>query len=88
MGRIPIIIPLDTDRLGENEVLDRHPRKGRQGLDLSMLFGINFNRESIHTVKIVNFDNLVKLKAQKLGSCDLFRQSGATDMHRGETPIR
>ena len=29
-----------------------------------MLLRIDFNGESIHTVKIVNFDNLVKLKAQ------------------------
>lgn len=59
---IPSGIPLGANRLAENEFLDRHAGKSRQSLDLAMLLRFDFNSESIHTMKIVNFDDFVKVE--------------------------
>jgi hypothetical protein len=53
--------PLGTERLAQDEFLDRHAGKRRQCLDLPVLLRLDFNRQSVHAVKIVNFYNFVRL---------------------------
>lgn len=43
----------------QNEFLDRHPGKGCQGFDLPVLLRLNFNSESVHTIKIVKTIKIV-----------------------------
>lgn len=61
-GRLPLS---GSQRFIENEVLDGHAGKGRQGFDLTMLFGIDFDGKTIHTSKIDNFYHIVnRVKSQ------------------------
>ena len=55
-GRLPLSV---SKRLAENEILDGHAGKGRQGFDLTMLFGIDFDGKTVHTPKVDNFYHIV-----------------------------
>ena len=57
--RVRLLVLRRVQRFGQDEILDGHPRKGGQGLDLTMLLRINFYGKSVHTVKIVSFVNIV-----------------------------
>jgi len=68
-----------ANRLAQDELLDRHAGKRRQGFDLAMLLRFDFNRESVHAHKIVNFDNFVKLEF----SSNSFSQRHSSPISRG-----
>jgi hypothetical protein len=47
------------ERFRENEFFDRHASEGGEGFDLPMLLRFDFDRESVHTPKIVKIPKVV-----------------------------
>lgn len=71
---------LGAKRFAEDKVLDGHAGKGRQSFDLTMLFRVDFDRKSVHTLKVDNFYHIVnqtKLR-QRAGRCG----PAAPSLHR------
>jgi hypothetical protein len=62
---------LGAKRFTEDKVLNGHAGKGRQSFDLTMLFRVNFDRKSVHTLKVDNFYHIVNQTKllQRAGRC-------------------